>query len=157
MIVFLIKRLANAALVMLAVALMAFLIFRFVGDPVQLMVNEQTTQAEKDALRENLGLNDPVAVQFLRFVGNAVQGDFGVSYRNQQEVMSLIAERFPATIELVLLATIISLVVGVPLGVYTAIHRGSWASAGRRGPARISRNPSAEPPSSRRGPDASPA
>lgn len=130
MIVFLIKRLANAALVMLVVALMAFLIFRFVGDPVQLMVNEQTTQAEKDALRESLGLNDPVAVQFLRFVGNAVQGDFGVSYRNQQEVMSLIAERFPATIELVLLATIISLVVGVPLGVITAIHRGTWYSEG---------------------------
>ena len=100
MIVFLIKRLANAALVMLVVAAMAFLIFRFVGDPVQLMVNEQTTQAEKDALREGLGLNDPVIVQFFRFVGNAVQGDFGVSYRNQQEVMSLIAERFPATIEL---------------------------------------------------------
>ncbi|HBD89313.1 MAG TPA: ABC transporter permease, partial [Gemmobacter sp.] len=126
MIVFLIKRLANAALVMLVVALMAFMIFRFVGDPIQLMVNEQTTQAERDALRERLGLNESVAMQYLRFVGNAVQGDFGISYRNQQEVMSLIAERFPATIELVLMATIISLVVGVPLGVITAIHRGKW-------------------------------
>jgi peptide/nickel transport system permease protein len=130
MIVFLIKRLINAAMVMLVVALMAFMIFRFVGDPIQLMVNEQTTQAEKDALRDSLGLNDPFFVQFARFVGHAVQGDFGISYRNQQEVMSLIAERFPATIELVLMATIISLVVGVPLGVLTAIRRGSWYSEG---------------------------
>mgnify|MGYP001268697853 FL=1 len=130
MIVFLIKRLINAAMVMLVVALMAFMIFRFVGDPVQLMVNEQTTQAEKDALRDSLGLNDPFFEQFARFVGHAVQGDFGISYRNQQEVMSLIAERFPATIELVLMATIISLVVGVPLGVLTAIRRGSWYSEG---------------------------
>ena len=126
MIVFLIKRLANAAFVMLVVALMAFMIFRFVGDPVQLMVNEQTTQAERDELRERLGLNQSMPMQYLHFVTNAVQGDFGISYRNQQEVMSLIAERFPATIELVLMATIISLVVGVPLGVITAIHRGKW-------------------------------
>lgn len=130
MIVFLIKRLFNAAMVMLVVALMAFMIFRFVGDPIQLMVNEQTTQAEKDALRDSLGLNDAFFVQFAHFVGHAVQGDFGISYRNQQEVMSLIAERFPATIELVLMATIISLVVGVPLGVLTAIRRGSWYSEG---------------------------
>jgi len=130
MIVFLIKRLANAAFVMLVVALMAFMIFRFVGDPVQLMVNEQTTQAERDELRERLGLNQPMPLQYLHFVTNAVQGDFGISYRNQQEVMSLIAERFPATIELVLMATIISLVVGVPLGVITAIHRGKWYSEG---------------------------
>ena len=128
MIVFLIKRLFNAAMVMLVVALMAFMIFRFVGDPIQLMVNEQTTQAERDALRENLGLNDSFVVQYLRFVGNAVQGDFGISYRNQQSVMGLIAERFPATMELVILATILSLVVGVPLGVITAIHRGRWFS-----------------------------
>lgn len=130
MIVFLIKRLINAAMVMLVVALMAFMIFRFVGDPIQLMVNEQTSQAEKDALRDSLGLNDAFFVQFARFVGHAVQGDFGISYRNQQDVMSLIAERFPATIELVLMATIISLVVGVPLGVLTAIRRGSWYSEG---------------------------
>ena len=82
MIVFLIKRLINAAMVMLVVALMAFMIFRFVGDPIQLMVNEQTTQAEKDALRDSLGLNDPFFIQFARFVGHAVQGDFGISYRN---------------------------------------------------------------------------
>ena len=126
MLVFLIKRLSNAALVMLAVSLMAFTIFRFVGDPVELMVNEQTTEAQRAELRERMGLNDPVLVQFATFVGKAVQGDFGISYRNQTDVMSLIGERFPATMELVLLATIISLVVGLPLGVITAIHRGKW-------------------------------
>ncbi|GGE14527.1 peptide/nickel transport system permease protein [Gemmobacter megaterium] len=128
MLAFLIKRLSNAAMVMLAVSLMAFMIFRFVGDPVELMVNEQTTSEQRDELRERMGLNQPVLVQFARFVGNAVQGDFGISYRNQQSVMALIAERFPATMELVLLATLISLMVGVPLGVMTAIHRGKWYS-----------------------------
>jgi peptide/nickel transport system permease protein len=128
MIVFLIKRLANAAMVMLVVAFLAFLIFRFVGDPVEFMVNEQTTQADRDALRERLGLDEPFLLQYVKFVTNAAQGDFGISFRNQQDVMTLIAERFPATIELVIVATIISLVVGIPLGVITAIHRGRWFS-----------------------------
>jgi peptide/nickel transport system permease protein len=128
MIVFLIKRLANAAMVMLVVAFLAFLIFRFVGDPVELMVNEQATQADRDALRDRLGLDQPFAAQYLRFVTNAVQGDFGISFRNQQDVAALIAERFPATMELVLVATVISLAVGIPLGVITAIHRGRWFS-----------------------------
>jgi peptide/nickel transport system permease protein len=128
MLVFLVKRIFNAAVVMLAVAAMAFLIFRFVGDPVEMMVNEQTTQAQRDQLREHLGLNDSVFVQFERFVVNAAHGDFGISYRNQRPVSELIAERFPATLELVLVATILSLLIGIPLGVVTAIHRGTWYS-----------------------------
>jgi peptide/nickel transport system permease protein len=124
--VFLAKRLANAIGVMLAVALIAFVIFRFVGDPVELMLNEQASQAQRDELRERLGLNRNIAMQFLTFVGNAARGDFGISYRNQQEVFTLIAERFPATFELVLVATVLSLVVGIPPGVYTAIRRDSW-------------------------------
>ena len=128
MFAFLIKRTANAVLVMLAVAFMAFLTFRFVGDPVEMMLNEQATQADRDDLRERLGLNQNFAAQFVRFVGNAAKGDFGISYRNQQEVFDLIAERFPATFELVILATILSLVIGIPLGVITAIHRNSWLS-----------------------------
>jgi len=90
------------------------------------MLNEQATQAQRDALRDKLGLNDPFLVQFGKFVGNAVQGDFGVSFRNQQDVMTMIADRFPATFELVLVATFISIVVGMPLGVLTAIRRRSW-------------------------------
>jgi peptide/nickel transport system permease protein len=124
--VFLLKRLLNAAGVMLTVAFLAFLIFRFVGDPVELMLNEQASQAQRDELRERLGLNKNFAMQFATFVGNAVRGDFGISYRNQQEVFTLIAERFPATFELVLVATFLSLAIGIPAGVYTAIRRDSF-------------------------------
>jgi peptide/nickel transport system permease protein len=125
MLIFLLKRLANAAGVMLAVAFLAFLIFKFVGDPVELMLNEQASQAQRDELRARLGLNQGFIVQFATFVANIVRGDFGISFRNQQEVSTLIAERFPATMELVIVATIISLAVGVPLGVFTAIRRRS--------------------------------
>ena len=116
MLVFLVKRLGNAILVMLAVAFCAFMIFRFLGDPVEMMVNESATQVERDELRQRLGLEDDVLTQYVRFVVNAAQGEFGMSWRNQQEVISLIGERFPATFELVLMATILSLVIGIPLG-----------------------------------------
>lgn len=128
MLAFLIKRTANAALVMLAVALMAFVTFRFVGDPVEMMLNEQATQAERADLRERLGLNRGFAMQFVRFVSNAAQGDFGISYRNQQDVMKLIGARFPATFELVIVATLLSLLIGIPLGVITATRRGALVS-----------------------------
>ncbi|MGV8938729.1 MAG: ABC transporter permease [Allorhizobium sp.] len=130
MIVFLIKRVANAILVMLTVAFLAFLIFRFLGDPVEMMMNESATQVEHDELRARLGLNDGFLVQYGRFVINAVQGEFGLSWRNQQAVTTLIADRFPATFELVLIATLISIVVGIPLGVFTAIGRGRWWAEG---------------------------
>ncbi|MEI4485348.1 ABC transporter permease [Frigidibacter sp. MR17.14] len=126
MLVFLIKRIGNAVLVMLAVAFLAFMVFRFLGDPVEMMMNESATQVERAELRERLGLNASFVEQYARFVTRAVQGDFGISWRNQQEVIGLIGERFPATFELVLIATIISLVVGIPLGVFTAIGRGRW-------------------------------
>ncbi|MFK0686461.1 ABC transporter permease [Ochrobactrum sp. BD67] len=130
MLVFIIKRLANAVMVMLAVALLAFLIFRLAGDPVEMMANEQMTQADRDNLRERLGLNDGLMTQYTRFVVNAAQGNFGISYRNGQDVLGLIGERFPATLELVLVATLISLLVGLPLGVLTAIKRGKWYTEG---------------------------
>lgn len=128
MIAFLIKRLFNALLVMLVVAGLAFSIFRFIGDPVEMMVNEQATQQDRDELRTRLGLDKSVFEQFSIFVGNVAQGDFGISYRNQQEVSGLLAERFPATLELVLVATALSLIIGIPLGVITAIHKGRWYS-----------------------------
>jgi peptide/nickel transport system permease protein len=126
MLVFLLKRLMNAAGVMLAVAFLAFMIFRFVGDPVELMLNEQASLAQREELRIRLGLDRGFLLQFATFVGNAVRGDFGISYRNQQDVFTLIAERFPATLELVLVATFLSLAIGLPLGVYTAIRRDSF-------------------------------
>lgn len=130
MIAFLVKRIGNAILVMLTVAFFAFLIFRFLGDPVELMVNESATQVERDELRSRLGLNDGFLVQYVRFVANAAQGEFGLSWRNQQNVITLVAERFPATFELVLIATILSLVIGIPLGVFSAIGRGRWWAEG---------------------------
>ncbi|WP_320199529.1 ABC transporter permease [Agrobacterium sp. rho-13.3] len=126
MLAFLIKRIGNAVLVMLTVAFFAFLIFRFLGDPVEMMVNESATQVDRDELRSRLGLNDGFFVQYVRFVTNAAQGEFGLSWRNQQSVLGLIAERFPATFELVIIATILSLAIGIPLGVFTAIGRGRW-------------------------------
>ena len=130
MLVFITRRLANGVLVMLAVALIAFLIFRLAGDPVELMANEQMSQSDRDNLRERLGLNDSLPTQYVRFVVHAAQGNFGISYRNGQDVMTLIADRFPATLELVLVATFISLVLGIPLGVLTAIKRGKWYTEG---------------------------
>ncbi len=95
-----------------------------------MMANEQMTQADRDNLRERLGLNDGLMTQYTRFVVNAAQGNFGISYRNGQDVLNLIGERFPATLELVLVATLISLLVGLPLGVLTAIKRGKWYTEG---------------------------
>ncbi|MGU3575088.1 ABC transporter permease [Brucellaceae bacterium C25G] len=126
MLVFILKRLFNAAIVMLAVAFLAFLIFRAAGDPVEVMANDQMSIEDREALRERLGLNAGFVTQYVRFVVNAAQGDFGISYRNGQNVLTLIADRFPATMELVLVATFLSLIIGIPLGVITAIHRGRW-------------------------------
>nr|WP_325250264.1 ABC transporter permease [Amylibacter sp.] len=126
MLAFIIKRLANAVFVMLSVTFLAFVIFRFVGDPVDQMLNEQATQEQRDDLRERLGLDKPFLMQFTTFVGRAATGDFGISFRNQRDVLDMISERFPATFELVLVATFISLIVGVPMGVITAIKRQSW-------------------------------
>ena len=123
MLLFILKRLAQAVLVMLTVALIAFALFRFVGDPVQSMVGQDTTEAQRAELRESLGLNDSVPVQFVRFVQNAAMGEFGQSYRLRQPVSALIAERFPATFELAMVSAVLALVIGIPMGVYTALNR----------------------------------
>lgn len=125
MLLLIVKRMANAIFVILAVALLAFTIFKFLGDPVQLMLNPQATQEERDRLTERLGLNDPVPIQFGKFILNAAHGDFGMSYRNQKPVMDVIAERFPATFELVLVSTVAALLIGMPLGVFAAIKGGT--------------------------------
>jgi peptide/nickel transport system permease protein len=98
-------------------------LFNFVGDPINNMVGVEATDAERDAARKRLGLDDPFPVQFARFVTNAVQGDFGQSYRLSIPVETAIAERLPATLELVFVAAVMALVIGVPLGVYTGLHR----------------------------------
>jgi len=122
MLTFLIRRIVQSVFVMLAVALIAFLMFRFMGDPVTSMVAQDATPAEREAVRERLGLDRPILVQYAQFVGRAVQGDFGISWRNARPVSTLLAERFPATAELVLVAALLSLVLGIPLGIYTALR-----------------------------------
>jgi peptide/nickel transport system permease protein len=95
MIAVILSRIGQAVLVMLAVTAVAFLMFRFVGDPVSIMAREDATVAEKEQMRQALGLDRPIVVQYGRFLGRIVSGDFGISYRNQRPVVELIAERLP--------------------------------------------------------------
>ena len=121
---FILRRLAQAALVMLAVAFIAFLLFQHVGDPVSNMLGQDATPEQREQLRRDLGLDSPAPVQFARFVANAVQGEFGLSLRQGRKVSVLIAERFPATLELAICAAGLALCVGLPLGVHAALRRG---------------------------------
>ncbi len=123
MLAFVIRRILQAVLVMGVVALIAFTMFRFVGDPINQMVGMDTTIAEREALRERLGLNDSVIVQFARYVGNAAQFNFGLSYQFKLPVSELLAERFPATMELAFVSALLALAVGIPLGVYCGLNR----------------------------------
>lgn len=115
---------------MLTVALLAFMLFRYVGDPVTIMLGQDATPESRAQLRSSLGLDQSAPVQFARFVGNAAQGDFGLSLRQGQPVSQLLADRLPATVELSVAAALLALVVGVPLGVYTALRRKSWLAQG---------------------------
>ena len=124
MLAFVVRRLLQAAVVMLVVALIAFSLFQYVGDPVLSMVGQDATPAEREQLRSDLGLDRPFYVQFGHFLGNAAQGEVGISYRQGRKVSTLIVERFPATLELSLAAAVLALALGVPLGVYTALRKG---------------------------------
>src|ERR1044071_8336822 len=128
MLAFIIRRLLQAIMVMLTVALIAFTLFRFVGDPINMMVGIETTAEERAQLRQDLGLNDPVYVQFTRFVWDAARLKFGNSYQFKTPVIDLIADRLPATLELAFASALFSLLVGIPMGVYTALHRRSILS-----------------------------
>lgn len=128
MLVFIFRRLLQAIVVMLTVAFIAFMLFQYVGDPVTNLLGQDATPEQRQQLRADLGLDKPFPVQFAAFVGNAVQGEFGLSLRQGRKVSSLIAERFPATLELALAAAVIALVIGVPMGVYAALRRGNFLS-----------------------------
>jgi peptide/nickel transport system permease protein len=128
MLAFIIRRAVQALLVMIVVALIAFTLFRFVGDPVNQMVGIETSAEERELLRQQLGLNDPVLIQFARFIWEAAHFNFGVSYQFKQPVIDLIADRFPATMELSIISALFSLVFGIPMGIYTALRRNSWLS-----------------------------
>jgi peptide/nickel transport system permease protein len=125
MLAFVIRRALEAVLVLLVVALIAFALFRFVGDPINQMVGLETSAEDRAQLRHALGLDDAVPMQFVRFVWHAMHFDFGSSYQFKKPVIALIAERFPATLELSVVSALFALALGIPLGVYTAIHRQS--------------------------------
>jgi peptide/nickel transport system permease protein len=128
MFAFILRRLAQAVIVMVSVALIAFMLFQYVGDPVVFLLGQDATPEQVRALRADLGLDKPFFYQFAAFLGNAVQGEFGLSLRQGAKVSRLIAERFPATLELALVAAVLALIIGVPMGVYAALKRGTFTS-----------------------------
>jgi peptide/nickel transport system permease protein len=128
MIAFLFRRLFQATIVMLTVALISFVLFNYVGDPINAMVGQDTSIQDREKLRQDLGLNDPIYERFARFVGNAAQGQFGLSYRTAEPVGRMILERLPATLELSLVAALFALLAGVPMGVYSGLHPKSLLS-----------------------------
>lgn len=128
MLAFTIRRIVQSIVVMLVVSLIAFVMFTYVGDPVDQMVGLETTLEEREKLREQLGLNDPAPMQFVRFVGKAATGDFGISYQFKRPVAEVLGDRMPATLELSIVSAVMALVLGVPMGVYTALRRESWLS-----------------------------
>lgn len=126
MLAYILRSLMQGLVVMLAVAFIAFSMFRFVGDPVVNMLGQEATLQDRAELTERLGLNDPVPLQFARFVADAARGDFGISYRQGRKVSALILERLPATVELAVLSALFAFVVGIGFGVYAAIRRDGW-------------------------------
>ncbi|GAB2706125.1 MULTISPECIES: ABC transporter permease [Comamonas] len=128
MFAFILRRLIQAVIVMIAVAFISFMLFQYVGDPVTFLLGQDATPQQIAELRSALGLDKPFFVQFWHFLVNAAQGEFGISLRQGAKVSSLIAERFPATFELAMVAALLALVIGVPMGVYAALRRGSFMS-----------------------------
>lgn len=123
MLAYVIRRVFQSIFVLLMVGLVAFSMFRFVGDPVENLLGQERTQADIERVRDKLGLNDPFPIQYIKFLGNVVQGDFGVSYRQGRDVSTIIAERAPATLELAGVSALLAIIFGVGLGVFTAIRR----------------------------------
>jgi peptide/nickel transport system permease protein len=126
MLAFILRRIAQAVLVMLTVGLIAFSLFRFVGDPVTFMLGQDATQDQREHVTRALGMDRPFYVQYITFLGNAIQGEFGMSLRQVQPVSRLIADRLPATLELSMVAALFALLAGIPMGVYTALRPRSW-------------------------------
>src|ERR1700731_2826193 len=126
MLAFTLRRAIQAIGVMIAVGIISFSMFRFAGDPVNQIVSLDTPAAERAQIRKSLGLDDPVPVQFARYFGNAMQFKFGVSYQFRQPVANLLMERMPATLELATCATVLAMVFGILMGVYSALKRDTW-------------------------------
>jgi len=127
-IAFIVRRLVQSVFVMLAVGFVAFAMFNYVGDPIAIMVGQDTPIEQRVQLRKALGLDDPAPVRFARFVGNAVEGKFGLSYRTTQPVADMILTRLPATLELSFVAVVMALALGLPMGVFAGLYPHHWLS-----------------------------
>jgi peptide/nickel transport system permease protein len=128
MFAFILRRLFQAAIVMVAVAFIAFLLFQYVGDPITFMLGQDATPEQRAQLAHDIGLDQPFYIQFVHFLANAVQGEFGLSLRQGAKVSRLIGERLPATLELSFVAAVLAVVIGIPMGVYAALKRGTFLS-----------------------------
>ncbi|MEX0348581.1 MAG: ABC transporter permease [Paracoccaceae bacterium] len=128
MLAYIIRRVFQSVIVLLVVGLVAFSMFRFVGDPIDNMLGQERTQADIDRLRTELGLDKPFPVQYFKFLQGAVEGNFGVSYRQGRPVSTIIAERAPATLELAAVSGFLAITLGIALGVFTAIRRQGFAA-----------------------------
>ncbi len=123
MFAYIVRRMFQSVIVLLVVGLVAFSMFRFVGDPIDNMLGQERTQADIDRLRTELGLDQPFVVQYAKFLQGAVQGNFGVSYRQGRPVSTILVERAPATLELAFVSGFLAITMGIALGVFTAIRR----------------------------------
>ena len=128
MFAFILRRLIQAVIVMISVAFIAFMLFQYVGDPVVSLLGQDAKPDQIQQLRSDLGLDQPFFVQFWHFLSNGLQGEFGLSLRQGAKVSRLLAERFPATLELALVAALMALALGIPMGVYAALKRGTFVS-----------------------------
>ncbi|MEL6840966.1 MAG: ABC transporter permease [Pseudomonadota bacterium] len=128
MLAYIIRRVGQSALVLIIVGLVAFSMFRFVGDPIDNMLGQERTAEDIERLREQLGLDQGFAVQYYRFLEGAVQGNFGVSYRQGRPVSEILLERAPATLELAAVSAILAIIFGIALGVFTAIRRNGFTA-----------------------------
>ena len=124
---FLIKKLSSFASVIFGVLLLTFLLIHLVpGDPVDVMLGESASMADRDALRADLGLNQPLITQFGSYLNKLAHGDFCQSIHTKTPIIDMLKTRYPATLKLALLSLLIGLAIGVPLGIYAALKAGHW-------------------------------
>ena len=128
MLSFILKRIGQSILVLIITGAIAFSMFSFVGDPIDNMLGQERTMEDVERLRAQLGLDQPVPIQYVKFLGEAAKGNFGVSYRQGREVSEIILERAPATLELAAVSAIFAVIMGIALGVFTAIRRDGFAA-----------------------------
>ncbi|ABV92626.1 binding-protein-dependent transport systems inner membrane component [Dinoroseobacter shibae DFL 12 = DSM 16493] len=129
MLAFIIRRVVQSIIVLLVVGLVAFSMFRFVGDPIDGLLGQERTIEDIERLRAQLGLDDPFLVQYWDFLSRAFQGDLGISYRQSRPVAEILLERAPATLELALVSGVLAIFFGIVLGIFTAIRRDGFAAS----------------------------